>query len=290
MEDNVIRRALISVYDKTGIGEFAAALAGMGVEIISSGGTARAIEAAGVKVRQVQEWTGFPEMLGHRVVTLHPKVHGGILALRDDPDHQADIEKYGLELVDLVCVGLYPFEQAVAGGAAPAEAVEMIDIGGPTMVRAAAKNHRFVTVVTAPSQYQLVLDEMRSRGGSVSFETRLKLAQSAFSLTMAYDAAISNYLAGQMGIELPERLGLAYTKARELRYGENSHQKAAFYVGSDQSETSVSTGRLLGGGKAISFNNYFDTNAAQQPARRYARLALVGPDVEGRLLMAVLAV
>ena len=189
MEETAIRRALISVFDKTGVAEFAQALAEMGVEIISSGGTAKAIEAAGVKVRYVQEWTGFPEMLGHRVVTLHPKVHGSILALRDDPSHQADIAKYGLEPIDLVCVGLYPFEKAVAKpGCTPAEAIEMIDIGGPTMVRAAAKNHKFVTVVTEATQYGPVLDEMRAGGGAVSFELRQKLAHAAFSLTMSSDA------------------------------------------------------------------------------------------------------
>ena len=200
MDATVIRRALISVYDKTGVADFAKALAEMGVEIISSGGTARAIEAAGVKVRYVQEWTGFPEMLGHRVVTLHPKVHGGILALRDNPEHQADIEKYGLEPVDLVCVGLYPFEQAIATeGCTLAEAVEMIDIGGPTMVRAAAKNHRFVTVVTEAGQYEQVLAQMRANGGAVSFELRQKLALQAFTLTRNYDTAISAYLAEQIG-------------------------------------------------------------------------------------------
>jgi len=200
MQNVVIRRALISVYDKTGIAEFARALADAGVEIISSGGTAKAIQAAGVKVRYVQEWTGFPEMLGHRVVTLHPKVHGSILALRDDPDHQADIEKYGLELIDLVCVGLYPFEQAIAKeGCTLAEAVEMIDIGGPTMVRASAKNHRYVTIVTDASQYEQVLAEMKAHDGAVSFELRQKLALAAFRLTKHYDTAISDYLAEQIG-------------------------------------------------------------------------------------------
>jgi phosphoribosylaminoimidazolecarboxamide formyltransferase/IMP cyclohydrolase len=200
MQETVIRRGLISVFDKTAVADFARALAEMGVEIISSGGTARAIEAAGVKVRYLQEWTGFPEMLGHRVVTLHPKVHGSILALRDDPEHQADIEKYGLEPVDLVCVGLYPFDQAVAReGCTLAEAVEMIDIGGPTLVRAAAKNHRFVTVVTDRSQYEPVLSEMRAHGGAVSFELRQKLAHVAFVLTRDYDAAIAQYLGRQIG-------------------------------------------------------------------------------------------
>ena len=269
MDGTVIRRALISVFDKTGIDGFARALANMGVEIISSGGTAKAIEAAGVKVRYVQEWTGFPEMLGHRVVTLHPKVHGSILALRDDPAHQADIAKYGLEPVDLVCVGLYPFEQAIAKeGCTLAEAVEMIDIGGPTMVRAAAKNHKFVTVVTDASQYEPVLAEMKANDGAVGFELRQKLAQAAFALTMSYDVAISTYLAEQLGQKLPDRVGFAYRKAQDLRYGENSHQDGAFYVGPDQTETSVATGRLLGG-KAISYNNYFDANGAVELVKEF---------------------
>ncbi len=269
MESVTIRRALISMFDKTGVAEFAKALADRGVEIISSGGTAKAIEAAGVKVRQVKEWTGFPEMLGHRVVTLHPKVHGSILALRDDPSHQADIEKYDLEPIDLVCVGLYPFEQAIAKpGATLADAVEMIDIGGPTMVRAAAKNHKFVTVVTDPSQYEPLLAEMQENDGAVSFETRQKCAHEAFSLTMSYDVAISTYLAGQLGQKLPERIGFAYRKAQSLRYGENSHQEGAFYVGPDQSEISVASGKLLGG-KAISYNNYFDANGAVELVKEF---------------------
>jgi len=262
MDDVAIRRALLSVYDKAGIDRFARSLAEMGVEIISSGGTAKAIEAAGVKVRYVQEWTGFPEMLGHRVVTLHPKVHGGILALRDDPEHQADIARYGIEPVDLVCVGLYPFEQAIAGdGCTPAEAVEMIDIGGPTMVRSAAKNHKFVTVLTGRSQYDLLLEEMRARGGKVSLALRQKLARQAFALTCHYDSVIAAYLRDQLGEEFPERIAFSYTKAGDLRYGENAHQKAAFYVGTDASEPCVARAALLGG-RAISYNNYFDANGA----------------------------
>ena len=260
---------MISVFDKAGIVEFAKALAESGVEIISSGGTAKAIEAAGVKVRYVQEWTGFPEMLGHRVVTLHPKVHGGILALRDDPAHQADMAKYGIEPVDLVCVGLYPFEQAIAKpGCTPAEAVELIDIGGPAMVRAAAKNHKFVTVVTNASQYPLVLGEMKANGGCVSLELRRKLARQAFALTAGYDTAIASYLAGQNGEEFPERISFSYAKAGELRYGENPHQRAAFYVGPDASEPCVARAKLLGG-KEVSYNNYFDANGALELVKEF---------------------
>jgi len=274
MESVQIRRALISVYDKTGVGEFAAALAQMGVEIISSGGTAKAIQAAGVKVRYVQEWTGFPEMLGHRVVTLHPKVHGAILALRDDPDHQADMEKYGIEPLDLVCVGLYPFADAVAKpGCTLADAVEMIDIGGPTMVRAAAKNHKFVTVVTDRSQYDLVLDEMRANSGKVSPELRSELARKAFALTCDYDSAICAYLAREAGEEFPERIAFSYRKAGDLRYGENPHQQAAFYVSPDDAEPCIGRAKLLGG-KPISYNNYFDANGALELVKEFDQPAV----------------
>ena len=269
MDEVAIRRALISVYDKTGIETFAKALADMGVQVISSGGTAKAIEAAGVKVRHLSEWTGFPEMLGHRVVTLHPKVHGGILALRDDPAHQADMAKYGIEPIDLVCVGLYPFERAIAQpGCTQAQAVEMIDIGGPAMVRAAAKNHKFVTAVTDRSQYALVLDEMRAKGGKVGFALRRNLAHQAFAMTAHYDSAISAYLAGQLGEEFPQRVTFSYRKARDLRYGENPHQKAAFYVGTDLSEPCVAGAKLLGG-KEISYNNYFDANGALELVKEF---------------------
>ncbi len=262
MSDVKIKRALISMFDKTGIEEFAKALVDQGVEIISSGGTARAIAAAGVPVKDVKEWTGFPEMLGHRVVTLHPKVHGSLLALRDDPEHQADIEKYDLEPIDLVCVSLYPFEQAIAkDGCTLADAVEMIDIGGPTMVRAAAKNHKFVTIVTEPAQYAQVLDEMKANDGALSFETRQKFAAKAFALTCHYDTVISRYLADATGDAFPERIAFSFTKSSDLRYGENPHQRSAFYVSPDASEPCIARAKLLGG-KPISYNNYFDANGA----------------------------
>ncbi len=274
MDGVSVKRALISVFDKTGIEDFARSLNDMGVEIISSGGTAKAIEAAGIKVRYVQEWTGFPEMLGHRVVTLHPKVHGGILALRDDPSHQADMEKYNIEPVDLVCVGLYPFEDAISKpDCTLAEAVEMIDIGGPTMVRAAAKNHKFVGVVTDKSQYSLVLDEMRANSGKLSDELRSRLARQAFAYTAHYDSAISAYLAAQLGQEFPDRLTLSYRKAADLRYGENPHQKGAFYVGADDHEACVARARLLGG-KEISYNNYFDANGALELVKDFDQPAV----------------
>lgn len=265
-----IKRALLSVYDKTGIVEFARALADRGVEIISSGGTARALAAAGLAVRSVQEWTGFPEMLGHRVVTLHPKVHGAILALREDPAHQADIHRYGLELIDLVVVSLYPFTDVIAReGTTLAEAVEMIDIGGPAMVRAAAKNHRYVTVVTEASQYDELLEELASHHGATRLTLRQKFAQRAFSLTAQYDAAISAYLAEQIGEAFPERITFSYTKAQDLRYGENPHQAAAFYVSSEaQREPCIGRAKLRGG-KSLSYNNYFDANGALELVKEF---------------------
>ncbi|MCK5113281.1 MAG: bifunctional phosphoribosylaminoimidazolecarboxamide formyltransferase/IMP cyclohydrolase [Phycisphaerae bacterium] len=275
MENIKIRRALISVFDKTGIEDFAKSLADMGVEIISSGGTAKAIEAAGIKVRYVQEWTGFPEMLGHRVVTLHPKVHGSILALRDDPEHQADIEKYGLEPLDLVCVSLYPFDKAIAkDGCTLADAVEMIDIGGPTMIRAAAKNHKFVTVVSDTGQYQQVLDEMKANDGAVTFGLRQEFARQAFALTCSYDTAISTYLAQQTGNDFPERISFSYTKDSELRYGENSHQRSSFYRAPDATdEPCIGRAKLLSG-KSISYNNYFDANGALELVKEFTEPAV----------------
>jgi len=269
MDEILIRRALISVFDKNDVTEFASGLAKMGVEIISSGGTARALIDAGLSVRNVEEITGVGEMLGHRVVTLHPKIHGAILALRDDPDHQSDMAKHGIEPIDLVCVGVYPFSETIAReGCTFPEAVEMIDIGGPTMIRAAAKNHRFVTVVTEPSQYERVLTEMRSSGGRASFELRQELAQRAFALTAHYDVAVSSYLSEQLGEDLPQRIALSYTKARDLRYGENPHQKAGFYTNEQSGEPSVATATQLSGIE-MSFVNYYDANGALELVKEF---------------------
>lgn len=275
MKNVKIRRALISMFDKTGVAEFARELADMGVEIISSGGTARVLSEAGIPVRQVQEWTGFPEMLGHRVVTLHPKVHGALLADREDPSHQADIEKYDLELIDLVCVSLYPFNDAIAKpGCDLAQAIEMIDIGGPTMVRAAAKNHKYLSIVTAPDQYETILEEMRSNSGEVSFATRQNLALKAFSLTAQYDTAISTYLAEQAGVSYPEKISFSYDKVSELRYGENPHQTAAVYKSPEAAnEPCIANAKLLSG-KEISYNNYFDANGALELVKEFDKPAV----------------
>ena len=278
-----IRRALLSVFDKTGIEDFARNLVDRGVEIISSGGTARAIEAANIPVRRVEEWTGFPEMLGHRVVTLHPKVHGALLALRDDPAHQADIEKHDIELVDLVCVSLYPFTDVIAKPDVDnEEAIEMIDIGGPTMVRAAAKNHRYVTILTSPQEYDTVLAEMDAHDGGTTFPMRQALARKAFSLTASYDTAISQYLCKQTGEQFPERISFSYERIEhELRYGENPHQAGAFYVSSEAAvEPCIGRAKLITTGAgdsakaSVSFNNYFDANGAIELVKEFDQPAV----------------
>ena len=212
--DITIKTALISVSDKTGIVEFAKALAQTGVKIISTGGTAKALAQAGVAVTSIDAVTGFPEMMDGRVKTLHPRIHGGLLALRDRPEHVEAMRQHGISPIDLVCVNLYPFEQTVAKpNCTLEEAIENIDIGGPSMIRSAAKNHKFVTVVTSPDQYPRVIEQMRGNNGAVGGRLREELARAAFGLTAAYDAAIAKYLNGQAGIEFPDRVALALTKA-----------------------------------------------------------------------------
>ncbi|MBN1846337.1 MAG: bifunctional phosphoribosylaminoimidazolecarboxamide formyltransferase/IMP cyclohydrolase [Sedimentisphaerales bacterium] len=266
-----MRRALISVSDKTGIVPFARALAAMGVEIISTGGTARTLTEAGVEVVGIEKVTGFGEMMDGRVKTLHPKVHGGLLARRDNPEHVEAMRQNQIDPIDLVCVNLYPFEQTVARpGCTPDEAIENIDIGGPSMVRSAAKNHAFVTIVTSPQQYDLVLTEMKTNQGAVGGATRSQLAREAFALTAAYDAAISRYLAGRDGQTFPQRLTINLQRGMELRYGENPHQAAAFYrLARDSGEPCAARARQLPGGKQISFNNLMDTNAAFELVKEF---------------------
>jgi phosphoribosylaminoimidazolecarboxamide formyltransferase / IMP cyclohydrolase len=249
------RRALLSVYDKAGVVDLAAGLADLGWELVSSGGTAGAIASAGIAVTDVAELTGYPAMLGHRVVTLHPLVHGGILADRDDPAHRADVEAYGIPLVDLVVANLYPF------GSDPS--VELIDIGGPAMVRAAAKNHAHVGVVVDPGDYAAVLAELRSQG-DLSATTRRRLARAAFSHTAGYDAAIVAWLDGldadPTGDALPRSLHLALDRAQDLRYGENPHQVGARYR--FRGERSWWDDAVVHGGKELSYLNLYDTEAA----------------------------
>jgi phosphoribosylaminoimidazolecarboxamide formyltransferase/IMP cyclohydrolase len=255
-----LARALISVSDKTGLLDFAMALAERGVELLSTGGTAGLLRGAGLKVRDVAEVTGFPEMMDGRVKTLHPKVHGGLLALRDNPTHVAAMQAHGIEAIDLLVVNLYPFEATVAAGADYDTCVENIDIGGPAMIRAAAKNHAHVAVVVDPEDYAKVIGDMDQHGGATCPGFRRKLAQRAYARTAAYDAAVSNWLAGAIGDQAPRRRAFAGRLAQSLRYGENPHQRAAFYVdGSNRPGVATATQHQ---GKELSYNNINDTDAA----------------------------
>ncbi|HSU65356.1 MAG TPA: bifunctional phosphoribosylaminoimidazolecarboxamide formyltransferase/IMP cyclohydrolase [Tepidisphaeraceae bacterium] len=257
-----IRRALISVSDKTGLAEFASALhEEFEVELISTGGTARFLRELGLPVTDVSAVTGFPEMMDGRVKTLHPKIHGGLLALRDNPQHVAAMEEHDIRPIDLVCINLYPFEQTVARpNVTFEEAIENIDIGGPSMIRSAAKNHRFVLVVTSPERYEKVLGDLREHDGSCCGKHRLKQAQRAFAHTAEYDSVIANYLATAGGIDSGGMV-LNLHKALDLRYGENPHQKATLLVGKKPDEASVAFAKQLHG-KELSYINLLDADAA----------------------------
>ncbi|MBV8857792.1 MAG: bifunctional phosphoribosylaminoimidazolecarboxamide formyltransferase/IMP cyclohydrolase [Acidobacteria bacterium] len=290
-----IRRALLSVSDKAGLVDFARALRGLGVELLSTGGTAKALREAGLEVRDVSEVTGFPEMLDGRVKTLHPRIHGGILAVRDNPEHARALAEHEIGPIDMVVVNLYPFEQTVAReGVTLEEAVEQIDIGGPAMVRSAAKNFRDVAVVTSPGIYPIIFAELTETGGGLSLKTRSALALEAFSHTSAYDGAISSYLSTALrpkdsrggedlrsaftitdfikvnaadkwlaaGGPFPEGVSLLLSKDADLRYGENPHQKAALFK-VFQEQAGIAQAEVLGG-KEMSFNNYVDADAAWQ--------------------------
>src|ERR1700742_1915965 len=225
-----VTRALLSVSDKTGLIEFARALSAHGVELVSTGGTAKAIAAAGLKVRDVSELTGFPEMMDGRVKTLHPKVHGGLLAIRDNTEHTKSMKDHGIAPIDLLVVNLYPFEATVDKGADFEECIENIDIGGPAMIRAAAKNHDDVAVVVDAGDYQAVLDELKENKGATTLYLRRRLAAKAYARTAAYDAAISNWFAGELNTTAPDFRAFGGHLIQALRYGENPHQKAAFYL------------------------------------------------------------
>ncbi|MGI8651141.1 MAG: bifunctional phosphoribosylaminoimidazolecarboxamide formyltransferase/IMP cyclohydrolase [Rubrobacter sp.] len=259
--ESTSRRALISVSDKTGVAGFARILSEIGFEIVSTGGTAKTLQEAGIPVTRVSEVTGAPEILGGRVKTLHPKVHGGLLADRRNPDHVRELEEQAIIPVDLVCINLYPFEATVAGDPSEAEAVEQIDIGGPAMLRASAKNFHSVTVVPGPEYYEEVLRELED--GEVSLETRRRLAQVTFRRTAEYDAAISAWMSRD-GSEahLPDTLSLRYEKSLDLRYGENPHQSAAYYSGGDGEHLLSGVEKLQG--KDLSFNNLYDVDAARK--------------------------
>ncbi len=255
-----LRRALISVSDKTGLVEFARKLAARGVELLSTGGTAKALREAGLQVVDVAEVTGFPEMMDGRVKTLHPKVHGGLLALRDNQEHLAAMEVHGIGPIDLLVVNLYPFEETVARGADYAECIETIDSGGPAMIRAAAKNHAFVTVVVDVEDYDAVLAELNAGDDKIGYAFRQKLAQIAYARTAAYDAAVSTWMAGAIGQDTPRRRTFAGTLAQNLRYGENPHQAAAFYRDGSNRPGVASAKQWQG--KELSYNNINDTDAA----------------------------
>ena len=263
-----IGRALISVSDKTGILDLARTLHDQGVELISTGGTAGMLRSAGLPVRDVAEVTGFPEMMDGRVKTLHPNVHGGLLALRDDDEHLLAMAAHGIEPIDLLIVNLYPFEATVARGSDHATCIENIDIGGPAMIRAAAKNHRFVAVVTDPADYAGLVDQMRAQGGATSLAFRQKLALAAYARTAAYDAAVSGWLAGQLDAPFAPHRAFGGKLAQKLRYGENPHQKAAFYTDGSGRE-GVATAKQWQG-KELSYNNINDTNAAFELVAEFA--------------------
>jgi phosphoribosylaminoimidazolecarboxamide formyltransferase/IMP cyclohydrolase len=268
----MIKQALISVSDKTGVLDFARALSALGVNILSTGGTAKLLHENGVKVTEVSEYTGFPEMLDGRVKTLHPKVHGGILARRDLPEHMAKLQEHGMPTIDMVVVNLYPFQQTVAKDHCTLdEAIENIDIGGPAMLRSAAKNHKDVVVICDPADYGVVLAEMKGTGaqaGAISYDTRFMLAKKVFAHTAQYDGAITNYLTSlgpdkehASRASTPQTLNLQFDKGQDLRYGENPHQTAAFYRDPKPADGALANYRQLQG-KDLSFNNIADADAA----------------------------
>jgi phosphoribosylaminoimidazolecarboxamide formyltransferase/IMP cyclohydrolase len=262
MTDVKISRALLSVSDKSGLPELGQALARHGVELVSTGGTAKALRDAGLEVRDISDLTGFPEMMDGRVKTLHPKVHGGLLGVRDNPDHAAAMAEHGIAPIDLVVVNLYPFAQTVARGAARDEVIENIDIGGPSMVRSAAKNHAHVAIVTDPADYAELIQALDESGAMTSLDLRKRLAAKAFSATAAYDAMISQWFAfADQGRMFPDMLALTAVRREELRYGENPHQKAAIYLPAGPHTPGIAQARQVQG-KELSYNNYNDADAA----------------------------
>ncbi|HID46933.1 MAG TPA: bifunctional phosphoribosylaminoimidazolecarboxamide formyltransferase/IMP cyclohydrolase, partial [Chromatiaceae bacterium] len=266
-----ITRALISVSDKEGVTEFAQGLSQAGVEILSTGGTAKLLADNGIPVIEVSDYTGFPEMMDGRVKTLHPKIHGGILGRRGTDD--STMAEHGIGPIDLVAVNLYPFERTIANPDCDlATAIENIDIGGPTMIRAAAKNHKDVAVVVDPADYALILSEMKNNGNALSDDFRFRLAVKTFEHTARYDGAIANYL-GAIGEDggkqdFPNTINLQYRQVQTMRYGENPHQKAAFFREDDVSEACIATTRQLQG-KELSYNNIGDTDAALECVKQF---------------------
>ena len=270
------KRALISVSEKTGVVEFAKALVGLGFEIISSSGTAKVLRENGVPVIEVSQITGFPEIMGGRVKTLHPKIHGGLLAVRDNPEYMKQLEEQGIQPIDIVAINLYPFEETVKKGAELDEIIENIDIGGPAMVRASAKNHKFVTIVVDPKDYDLVIKELKEKG-ETSIETRRRLALKAFRHTAFYDSVISDVLNQKFGIneKFPEEFSIPVRKRSSLRYGENPHQEAAIYVSpTEYKGLSISESEVLHG-KEMSYNNFLDVESAVNLVKEFEETACV---------------
>ncbi len=276
----VKKRALISVSNKSGVTAFASALSSLGIEILSTGGTARTLQEAGIDVMDVGSYTGFPEMLDGRVKTLHPKIHAGLLARRDEPKHMVSLEEYNIPTIDFVIVNLYPFAQTIANPDCSFEdAIENIDIGGPTMVRAAAKNWEHVAVITDPNDYGAIVEELKKSGTtSVSRETRFALCRKAFSHTAAYDSTISNYLtvSDSEGAKqkFPKQIKMNFSKVQDLRYGENPHQDAAFYRDLEELPGSLATYKQIQG-KELSYNNIADSDAAWECVKSFAEPACV---------------
>ena len=281
-----IRRALLSVSDKTGLVEFAKFLTGLGVELVSTGGTRKTLADAGLQVLDISEVTGFPEMLDGRVKTLHPRVHGGILHIRDNAQHQATIKEHKIAPIDMVVCNLYPFEATLARLPSPSgrgvggegvtheEIIENIDIGGPSMVRSASKNYHDVAIVTDPSQYDAITAEMKANRGALDLPTRERLAGAAFALTASYDAAIAGYFAKKLGDDSPARLSLSFRHKQKLRYGENPHQPANFYTEPNVKHACVASAEVLGG-KELSYNNILDLDSALNLVREFPGLAAI---------------
>ena len=272
-----VQRALISTYNKTELINLAKVLVHHGVEILSTGGTANTLRESGIAIREVSDYTGFPEMLDGRVKTLHPKIHGGLLAIRDNPDHVTQASNHGIDFIDLVVSNLYPFEATIAKeGVELTEAIENIDIGGPSMIRAAAKNYRDVGILTDPKQYPAVIEELNTNDGYLSEETRFQLAKDAFAHTAQYDAAISHYLANldSPDADFPALLDLRYERAQNLRYGENPHQPAAFYRTHASPEPCAAWANQLSG-QPLSFNNILDLEAAIEIVKDFSEPACV---------------
>ncbi len=277
MSTNKIQRALLSVSNKAGIVELARFLNQMGVEILSTGGTQKTLDKAGIPVRSVSDYTGFPEMMDGRVKTLHPKIHAGLLAIRDNMEHMQEVDRHGIELIDMVVVNLYPFQETIAKKDVKLEdAVEQIDIGGPTMLRAAAKNYHDVAVVVNPARYPQIIDELKKNDGHISAGLKFELACEVFEHTAVYDRAIADYLAsaGKKPEKYPPTLNLLFRKSADLRYGENPHQSAAFYTDPSAKEPNVSTAKMLHG-KTLSYNNILDLDAALEIVKDFKEPAAV---------------